>query len=79
MPANLPYMYEKITEAVGGVGNISSLGCCVTRLRFTVYDETLVNVSALRRVQDVAGYFFSGSQHQLIVGPATAGRLADYF
>ena len=79
MPANLPYMYEKIIEAVGGVGNISGLGCCMTRLRFTVKDEELVNVPALRRIQDVAGYFYAGSQHQLIVGPSTAGKLAEYF
>ena len=51
----------------------------MTRLRFTVKDEALVNVQALRKIQDVAGYFYSGVQHQLIVGPSTATKLAAYF
>lgn len=79
MPADLDLMYQKILEAAGGADNISSLGACMTRLRFTVKDEALVNVAALRRVRDVAGYFYSGVQHQLIVGPSTAGKLAAYF
>ncbi len=79
MPADLSYMYEKILEAVGGADNISGLGCCMTRLRFTVKDEALVNVQALRKIQDVAGYFYSGVQHQLIVGPSTATKLTAYF
>lgn len=79
MPADLRYMYEKILEAAGGVDNISALGYCMTRLRFTVKDEALVDVAALRRIKDVAGYFYSGVQHQLIVGPATSAKLAAYF
>jgi len=79
MPADLKYMYENILKAAGGADNISGLGCCMTRLRFTVKDEALVDVQALRRVKDVAGYFYSGVQHQLIVGPSTATKLAAYF
>lgn len=79
MPANLEEMYQGILAAVGGAENITSLGNCMTRLRFTVKDEVLVHPDKLRRVPNVAGYFFSGSQHQIIVGPATATKLADYF
>ncbi len=79
MPADLKTMYEGILAACGGADNIVTLGCCMTRLRFTVKDEALVSPDALRQVKDVAGYFYSGSQHQLIVGPSTAGKLAAYF
>ncbi len=79
MPANLKEMYEEILAACGGAGNIVSLGNCMTRLRFTVKEESLVKPERLRRVPYVAGYFFSGSQHHVIVGPATAAKLADYF
>ena len=79
MPADLKTMYEGILAACGGADNIVTLGCCMTRLRFTVKDEALVSPEALRRVKDVAGYFYSGSQHQLIVGPSTANKLAAYF
>ena len=79
MPADLEYMYRRILQSVGGVGNIVALGCCITRLRIVVKNEKLVDVVALKQIRDVAGYFYSGRQHQLIVGPSTAGRLADYF
>ena len=79
MPADLKAMYEGILASCGGADNIVTLGCCMTRLRFTVKDEALVAPDALRKVRDVAGYFYSGSQHQLIVGPSTAGKLAAYF
>ena len=79
MPADLKNMYEGILAATGGADNIATLGCCMTRLRFTVKDEALVHPNALRKVPDVAGYFYSGVQHQLIVGPSMAGKLAAYF
>ncbi len=79
MPADLREMYQEILTAVGGAGNIATLGNCMTRLRFTVKDEALVHPEKLRQVPNVAGYFFSGSQHQIIVGPATAAKLAVYF
>lgn len=79
MPADLSEMYREILAAVGGAENIATLGNCMTRLRFTVKDETLVHPEQLRRVPNVAGYFFSGVQHQVIVGPATATKLAEYF
>ena len=79
MPADLSEMYQEILAAVGGADNIATLGNCMTRLRFTVKDEALVHPEKLRRAPNVAGYFFSGSQHQIIVGPATASKLADYF
>ena len=79
MPADLREMYEEILSAVGGADNIATLGNCMTRLRFTVKDEALVHPEKLRRAVNVAGYFFSGSQHQIIVGPSTAAKLADYF
>ncbi len=79
MPANLFEMYHEILDAVGGAENIATLGNCMTRLRFTVKEEALVHPEKLRRVPNVAGYFFSGAQHQVIVGPATATKLAEYF
>lgn len=36
MPADLKAMYEGILAAAGGAENITTLGCCMTRLRFTV-------------------------------------------
>lgn len=79
MPANLEEMYQQILESVGGEANVAALGCCITRLRFIVKDNAKVDVTRLRQIRDVAGYFYSGVQHQLIVGPSTANKLASYF
>ena len=79
MPADLEYMYREILKNVGGVDNVISMGNCITRLRFIVKDNDKVNVTKLRQIRDVAGYFHSGLQHQLIVGPFTAAKLASYF
>ena len=79
MPADLENMYRKILKAVGGAENIIALGCCITRLRLIVKDNAKVDIDQLRQIRDVAGYFYSGVQHQLIVGPSTASKLAMYF
>lgn len=79
MPADLENMYRKILKAVGGAENIIALGCCITRLRLIVRDNAKVDIDQLRQIRDVAGYFYSGVQHQLIVGPSTASKLAMYF
>ena len=55
MHADLKNMYEGILAATGGADNTATLGCCMTRLRFTVKDEALVHPNALRKVPDVAG------------------------
>ncbi|MBR4355599.1 MAG: PTS transporter subunit EIIC [Elusimicrobiaceae bacterium] len=79
MPADLEDMYNKILHAVGGADNMVALGCCMTRFRFIAKDDRRVDVDALRRIRDVAGYYHAGVQHQLIVGPSTAGKLTAYF
>ena len=43
MSADLDYMYRRILSAVGGVGNIAALGCCITRLRIIVKNEKLLD------------------------------------
>ena len=79
MPADLLQLYNQIVAAAGGVENITALGNCMTRLRFTVKDNALVQTDQLRKIPDVAGYFFTAGQHQLIVGPSLAGKLAAFF
>ena len=79
MPADLKLMYQEIINCVGGADNIAALGNCMTRLRFTLKDDSLLQVDKLRRVPDVAGYFCAAGQHQLIVGPAVAAKLSAYF
>jgi sucrose PTS system EIIBCA or EIIBC component len=61
---------------VGGAGNITSLGHCVTRLRLELADRRLVDDDALRAHPAVLGVR-EGEQFQVIVGPAVVERLAQ--
>lgn len=72
-------IYERVLPAVGGADNISSLGNCMTRLRFTVYKTDGVDGAALKRIPGVLGYVCTQGQHQLILGPSLAAKTAEYF
>ena len=53
---------KKIVEAVGGVGNISSAGNCMTRLRLVLKDESKANDEAVKAVKGVKGVMKQGGQ-----------------
>ena len=78
MPADIKQIYTDLMAAVGGAENIATLGNCMTRVRFTVKDETKVKSDKIKKIPGVAGYVFSGAQHQLIVGPGVAAKLGTY-
>lgn len=64
--------YEKlndfIIENVGGDDNITALTHCVTRLRFTLKDETLVNRPALVGHNEIMTAQAANGQYQVVVG-----------
>ena len=59
---------EKITNGLGGKGNIRGLDACATRLRVTVLDPDLVNEEVLRET-GAAGIIRKGGGVQIIYGP----------
>lgn len=66
-----------IIENVGGKQNISMLTHCVTRLRFVLKDESLVNEEALKQNELVQGCFNTNGQFQVIIGPGLVDRVYD--
>lgn len=62
-----------IISNVGGKENINGLTHCVTRLRFTLVDESKANKSALERLNGVMGVAQSGGQYQVIIGSEVEG------
>lgn len=58
----------EIVKNVGGVENIETLAQCVTRLRFTLKDEKIVNVEALKKLEGVLMLIQSGGQCQIVIG-----------
>lgn len=68
---------NEILHLIGGKENVTSLTHCVTRLRFTLADESCVDDNSVKQVEGVLGIARSSGQYQIIVGPAVADLYAE--
>ncbi|MFM9276525.1 PTS system trehalose-specific EIIBC component [Paenibacillus jiagnxiensis] len=68
---------EQILQAVGGKENIEAATHCVTRLRFSLYDESEVDEAALESNELVKGHFSTQGQFQVIIGPGLVDQVYD--
>ncbi len=59
---------EDVLAAVGGKENVNSALHCMTRLRFTLKDESVVNDDTVKNIPGVLGVAKSGGQYQVIIG-----------
>lgn len=59
---------EEILERVGGAANISNCTHCMTRLRFTLKDTSLVKEKEIEQLEGVLGIKNAGGQFQVIIG-----------
>lgn len=66
---------DAIVKAVGGAENVKTLGHCMTRLRFTLKDPSLVDEEAARGVKGVKAVMRASGQFQLVIG---TGVVDDY-
>src|SRR5699024_7444665 len=66
---------EKIVAAVGGLENINAATHCVTRLRFALDDEDIVDQGALDNIDIVKGTFSTNGQFQVIIGQGTVDKV----
>jgi PTS system beta-glucosides-specific IIC component len=57
-----------IVDLVGGKDNISNIIHCMTRLRFTIKDKSLVNLDQISDLEGVIGAQWSNEQFQVIIG-----------
>lgn len=68
---------EQIVQAVGGKENIEAATHCVTRLRFVLLDDSIVDEQALERNDLVKGHFATQGQFQVIIGPGLVDKVYD--
>ena len=59
---------EKIVDSLGKEKNISSVMHCMTRLRFTLKDESIVDDEKVKNIKGVMGVMKKGGQYQVIIG-----------
>ena len=66
-----------IVRNVGGRENVAGLVHCITRLRFTLKDESLVNDDVLKGMSGVVTVMKSGGQYQVVIGNHVAEVYED--
>lgn len=59
---------KKILEKVGGEKNVASVTHCMTRLRFVLKNESIVNDDEIKAIQGVAGVMKKAGQYMVIIG-----------
>lgn len=59
---------KSVVDAVGGKANITFVTHCMTRLRFTLKDNSLPNQEEVKGLKGVLGVVVSGGQFQVIIG-----------
>lgn len=65
---NTKKLSEQIIEAVGGLDNIQTMTHCMTRLRFILKDESVVNDQKVESLDGVMGIMKKSGQYQIIIG-----------
>ncbi|WP_251553935.1 PTS transporter subunit EIIC [Neobacillus muris] len=63
---------KKIIEYVGGKDNIKKAWHCMTRLRFDLYDESLISHDQIKKLNGVIGEQLQSDQYQIIIGTNVA-------
>lgn len=59
---------KQILEKVGGESNVASVTHCMTRLRFVLKNEELVDDGEVKAIPGVAGVMKKAGQYQIIIG-----------
>jgi PTS system beta-glucosides-specific IIC component len=59
---------EDVLAAVGGRENITNVTHCMTRLRFNLKDDSVIDEDHIKEIKGVLGFVRSGGQNQIIIG-----------
>ncbi|EES9592760.1 PTS transporter subunit EIIC [Escherichia coli] len=68
MAKNYAALARSVIAAQGGVDNISAVTHCMTRLRFVIKDDQLIDSPTLKTIPGVLGVVHSDNQCQVIIG-----------
>ncbi|EIH3974139.1 PTS cellobiose/arbutin/salicin transporter subunit IIBC [Escherichia coli] len=68
MAKNYAALARSVIAALGGVNNISAVTHCMTRLRFVIKDDQLIDSPTLKTISGVLGVVRSDNQCQVIIG-----------
>lgn len=63
---------KEILDKVGGEANIVNVSHCMTRLRLTLKDESIVNDEDVKAIKGVVGVMKKAGQYQIVIGNEVA-------
>lgn len=59
---------KQLLEAIGGKSNIEAVSHCMTRMRFVIIDQNIVDIEKIENIPCVKGTFTQSGQFQVIIG-----------
>lgn len=77
MSQNFNAVSKSIVDAIGGAENIAAVTHCMTRLRFVLHDETVVDSARLKAIKGVMGVVKNEKQCQVIIGNNVSRAYAE--
>lgn len=66
---NFSELAKSILSNIGGEQNVTSVTHCMTRLRFNLKDESLIQEEKLKKIPQVLSLVKAGGQTQVVIGP----------
>ena len=64
---------QEVLAAVGGKDNVTFVTHCITRLRFNLKDESILNEEEIKKIAGIVGVVHSAGQFHVIVGQNVSG------
>lgn len=77
MAQDFKKLASSVVDAVGGVGNVTNLTHCMTRLRFILKDESKASDETVKNIPGVMGLVKQGGQYQIIIGNNVAAAYKE--
>ena len=77
MAQDFEKLANSVVDAVGGVGNVTNLTHCMTRLRFILKDEAKASDETVKNIPGVMGLVKQGGQYQIIIGNNVAAAYKE--
>lgn len=68
---------EQLLKKLGDKENIISLAYCMTRLRVSVNDTSLVEKEEIKKIDGVLGFVEQDNQMQIVLGPGKVTKVAN--
>jgi glucose-specific phosphotransferase system IIA component len=65
---DIPYRAPLILQALGGKSNIKTMEACITRLRLTLFNDKLLDITALKHLGAAGVIRLGGSNVQVVFG-----------